>query len=104
MRPVELRSTERENRKRRHTIYGAILAGFTAGLITASALYESMPPACAAEASATMNIKASLLYSCRYAQRLHEDCAAGDDQACSKLERAQDRREIQEPCEIGGDQ
>lgn len=51
MRPVELRSTMIENRKRRYTIYGAILVGFTAGLFVASALYELMPSACAADAT-----------------------------------------------------
>lgn len=84
MRPVELRSTMIENRKRRYTIYGAILVGFTAGLFVASALYELMPSACAAEATMPMKVE---IVQCGSREELPEACSR-DERCCALIEPA----------------
>lgn len=84
MRPVELRSTERENRKRRFQMYGFLIVGFAMGTALTTCSYELMPPANAAEA--TMPVKVEIV-QCGSRDELPEACYR-DERCCALIETA----------------
>lgn len=84
MRPVELRSTERENRKRRFQLYATLIVGFAMGTVLTTCSYELMPPANAAEA--TMPVKVEIV-QCGSRSNLPEACSL-DDRCCALIEPA----------------